>query len=215
MLLNFRPVFKNDLLCLLSVGYNQFVLTFNRSIPVVISVFRYIYIFHWTSVISDKQKKHLRTKCYVYLFVTSAFAAVLSMMNTGITKRYNRCMGKEEQYYFNIAFFLDEPIGGPLYKLPVWHPYRLVIMCLYYFYIVLVPYAYIKIFMFRKNQRTKGLAEKDNMTWKRRNIVSTGYNMVVWLVEGLVMLMVSSISKISLFPHIYLFSDYCTRKSFW
>ena len=64
-------------------------------------------------------------------------------------------------------------------------------MFLFYTYLVLAPYAYIKIFIFRKNILTKGLVKKDDVSWKKRNMVSTNYNMAVCLVEGLAMLMVS------------------------
>ena len=138
---------------------------------------------------SDAQKTKLRIKCYLYLFGPSACVAMYSMIQPGVTKQYNRCMGQDEQYFFNIPSFLDESMGGPMYKLPVWHPFRLVILFLFDIYLILVPYTYIKIFIFRISLRTN---QKGDTSLKRRNIVSTGYNMAVWFVEALVTLMVSN-----------------------
>ena len=89
--------------------------------------------------------------------------------------------------------FFDESMGGPMYKLPVWHPFRLVILFLFDIYLILVPYTYIKIFTFRINLRKN---QKQDTSLKRRNIMSTGYNIAVWFVEALVTLMVSNFESI-------------------
>ena len=184
----YRPVIRRSLVCLTAVGYTQFFLTLNRTLPVVIAVFRYIHIFHWTMVVSEEQKMNIKKKCFIFLLAPAAFVSGYSMMQPGITKHYNRCMGKEEQYFFNIPDFLDESTGGPMYSLPIWHPFRLIILILFDSYLVLVPIAYLKIFIFRKNLKI----QKSNYTsHKKRNIVSTGYNMTVWIVEGIVSLLVS------------------------
>ena len=138
-------------------------------------------------VVSEEQKKSIKIKCYIFLFAPAAFVAGYSVLQPGITKHYNRCMGKEEQYFFNLPDFLDESTGGPMYSLPIWHPFRLVILFLFDSYLVLVPYAYLKIFLFRKNLKMK---KSNHSSLKKRNIVSTGYNMTVWIVEGIVALMV-------------------------
>ena len=56
----FRPVIRRSLVCLAAAGYTQFFLTLNRSLPVVIAVFRYIHIFHWTMVVSEEQKMNIK-----------------------------------------------------------------------------------------------------------------------------------------------------------
>ena len=97
-------------------------------------------------------------------------------------------MGREEQYYFNIPHFLaktDWMDGGALYKLSFWHPFRMIMVFLFYTYLVLVPFTYINIFIFRRKHHS------ENRGLKRRNIVSTGYNMAVWFLESLAMLLVS------------------------
>ena len=187
----FRPVLNNSLICTIWVGYTHFFLTLNRCLPVVIAIFRYVYVFHWNLVVSEYQKAALRKKCYIYLFLPSIMVAGFSIILPRTTKHYNRCMGKEEQYFFNIPFFLEETAGGPLYKLPLWHPFRLIALFLFDINLFIVPYAYIKIFNFRKNLR---MIQHHGPHWKRRNIVSTGYNMAIWLVEGFISIAVRNIS---------------------
>ena len=154
----------------------------------VISVFRYVYIFHWASVLSDTQKKSMEKKCLLYLFGTSIFTSVFGLIYCGSTKRYIRCMGRAEEYFFNIPFFLEDPVGGHLTILPIYHPFRLALIFLYCIYLFIVPFAYIRIYRFRKKCHENG---KDKSYQKKRNIVSFGYNMAVWLAEGVAMTFVS------------------------
>ena len=139
-------------------------------------------------MVSDEQKTRMKQKCYIFLLGPAAFVTVYSVINPGITKQYNRCTGKEEQYFFNVPDFLEESSGGPMYGLPVWHPFRVFILLLFDSYLVLVPFAYLRIFLFRRKLKTK---QNNETILKKRNIVSTGYNMSVWIVEGFVTLMVS------------------------
>ena len=168
----------------------MFVTTFNRSLPVVIFIFRYLCVFHWTSVRTDIQKKQVTKKCYLYLVGSSASTAIFSMMYADTSKRYNRCMGQEEQFFFNIPFFFEESNGVDSSQMPIWHPFRLTRFFIFSFSMFIAPYAYVNIFLFRKNQNQCGLSETEKTSRKRRNIVSTGYNLAIWLAEGVVLIMV-------------------------
>ena len=131
-------------------------------------------------------------KSYMFLFGSSALAVLISMMNMSTSKVYNRCMGKEEQFYFNIPFFLDESDAWGTYnRLPIWNPYRLINLLLFFLSFFLAPYAYLRIFYFRKKLRGEGLNEKEKLRRKKKNLVSTGYNMAIWLFEGFVLIFVS------------------------
>ena len=176
----------------MTVGYNNFVTSFNRSITLVIAGFRYVYVFHWSAVIFDTQKKRLQNMFLLFLFGSAAVSAFLGLLYHEKTKRYTRCMGQEEQFFYDIPFFLEQPRGGPLNKLPIWHPVRLYLVILYNVYIFVVPIAYIKIFRFRKLD-TSVVSEQAQLFRKRRNIVSTWYNMAVWLVEGVVTILVRTL----------------------
>ena len=100
-------------------------------------------------------------------------------------------MGRMEQFLYNIPFFFEKPKGGPLYNLSILHPVRLYLVCHYNIYIFIVRYVYIKIFKFRSNDQS-AVSEAAKLDRKRRNIVSTGYNMAVWMAEGIVTILVST-----------------------
>ena len=174
----FSLVSRNESVCLVEVFFNWFVTTFNRSVPVVISVFRYVYVFHWETVLSTHQKKSFQMKCLSYLFGSSTISSLFGLIFAGSTKRYMRCMGRVEQYFYSIPFFLEEPVGGHLTILPIWNPFRLALIFLYLIFLVIVPFAYIRIFLLRKEAPNK---TKDK---QKRNIVSFWYNMAIWLMEG-------------------------------
>ena len=189
---NFSPVNKIGLICFLTVGYNNFVTSFNRSITLVIAGFRYVYVFHWLAVISDAQKKRINNIFLIFLFGSATVSKYLVLHFKEKTKRYTRCMGREEEFFYNIPFFLEQPRGGPLNNLSIWHPVRLYLVVIYNVYIVVVPIAYIKIFRFRKLDSSV-ISEEVKLFRKRRNIVSTWYNMAVWLAEGVVTILVRSL----------------------
>ena len=139
---------------------------------------------------SKTQQKEIEKKCLLYLFGSAAFTAVFGVKFGGFSKRFMRCMGRAEQYLYSIPFFHDEKPGGHLNILPVSHPYRLSLYFLYYIYLVLVPYVYIKIYRFRKKNSQPGISEKERMFRKKRNIVSFRYNIAIYLMEGLATLTV-------------------------
>jgi hypothetical protein len=85
---------------------DTFVVTFNKSLHVVITTVRYIFVFHWQNVITKEQKKQLRTKCIFFLIAPSACIALSTMILAEKTKNYNRCLGTAERFYYNIPSFL-------------------------------------------------------------------------------------------------------------
>ena len=112
-------------------------------------------------------------------------------------------MGWEEQFFYDIPFFLEQPRGGPLNNLSIWHPVRLYLVVIYNVYIVVVPIAYIKIFRFR-TLNTSVVSEQARIFQKRRNIVSTWYNMAVWLVEGVVTILIRTLCLTKNVDNLYL-----------
>ena len=66
---------------------------------------------------------------------------------------------------------------------------RLTVASFCYSFVPLVPYCYIRIYRFRKNQKKLGLEEKERKCRKRRNIVTFRYNMTIWLLDTTTMLL--------------------------
>ena len=157
----------------------------------IIAVFRYVFVFHPQAVISEHQRRRFQLKCLLYLFGSCIFTTFFSLIFSTRSKRYPRCMGKEETFFFNIPFFLEERVGSGHIMLPFWHPLHLIFCFIYTCYIFIVPFVYMKIFRFRGKRGVTGISEEQKLFWKRRNIVSTWYNMAVWLSEGIVSILVS------------------------
>ena len=66
---------------------------------------------------------------------------------------------------------------------------RLTVAIFCYSFVPLVPYCYVRIYRFRKNQQKLGLEEKERKCRKRRNIVTFRYNMTIWLLDTTTMLL--------------------------
>ena len=154
-------------------------------------------------------------------------------MNVGVmfffpenVKSYNVCMGKVENYFFNINNFYEEAPTGPLTNVPWTNPYRFKLFwenfweikilkyltfcrwllgILYNSFIIIVPYCYVKIYYFRKNLKTPGTrtgsVDKDMEKRKKRNIVTFSYNMLVWIIEALFAVIVSRVYILFLFDY--------------
>ena len=156
-------------------------------------MFRYVYVFYWTATISKAQKRDINQKCLLYLFGTSSFTTFFGVKFGGFSKRYMRCMGRAEQYLFNIPFFLDEKVGGHFTVLPVTHPFRLSLYFFYCIYLAVVPYAYIQIYKFRRKNTQPGISEREKMFRKKRNIVSFRYNIAIYFIECFATIMVHAL----------------------
>ena len=66
---------------------------------------------------------------------------------------------------------------------------RLAVAAFCYSFVPLVPYFYIRIYGLRKKQKKLGLPETETKYRKRRNIVTFGYNMTIWLLDTTTMLL--------------------------
>ena len=65
---------------------------------------------------------------------------------------------------------------------------RWILNLLYYTYIIILPYCYIKIYTFRKKMVVPGIGPSQKKIQKKRkqkNIVTFSYNMTIWLTETL------------------------------
>ena len=67
--------------------------------------------------------------------------------------------------------------------------FRLAVAAFCYSFVPLVPYCYVRIYCFRKNQKKLGLPETETKYRKRRNIVTFQYNMTIWLLDTTTMLL--------------------------
>lgn len=119
-------------------------------------------------------------------------------------------MGREEAYKFNLENFYEEIYPGPISNVSPSHPMRYKLLChakhslviyirwllwsTYCGYILVVPFCYIRIFIYRKFYKHPGSEkhQEDNLRQRRRrNVVSFSCNMAIWAVEALATCVVS------------------------
>ena len=64
--------------------------------------------------------------------------------------------------------------------------FRSIYNLLYFSYIVIVPYSYVKIYQYRRTRVVPGSGESQERLQenrRQRNVVTFGYNMTIWLAE--------------------------------
>ena len=87
------------------------------------------------------------------------------------------------------------------WNLPIYHPFHFISVVMFFCFLILVsitsvpitselgievPIGYHKIYQFRKNQdsRIRGISDGALRTRKKKNLVSTKFNIMIWLVEA-------------------------------
>ena len=81
--------------------------------------------------------------------------SVMSLIYANDIFRYTVCMGREEIFLHDLEHLLDD-VGLPVWSygrfisLPLYHPIRLVMNVVFLSFILVVPFAYISIYCFRK-----------------------------------------------------------------
>ena len=94
---------------------------------------------------------------------------------------YLKCLGKEEVFYSKY-----EDTGVRLvWLLPIYHPFHLLSILAFFSYIFLVPVGYFHIYKFRKrlDSETRGLSERSRQVRKTKNLVTTQFNLLIWIFE--------------------------------
>ena len=64
----FSKTIGNDFICFGIAGYNLFVTALNRATPVVIAVYRYCLVFHYSSFYTTGAKSRIQKTLLVYAF---------------------------------------------------------------------------------------------------------------------------------------------------
>ena len=108
----FRFVLGNEVLCFIESIYNMFNVSLNRSMPVVIGAYRYIYVFHWNCVLTEKEKKRINQLLTLFLFFLPVCSTIGHIIYVGITVRLNVCMGREEHFFYNFENIFHSNFGA-------------------------------------------------------------------------------------------------------
>ena len=106
---------ENDWLCFAMATYTIFTVTLNRSLPVIIAVYRYIYVFHWKLVLSKWQKTRVNRILTILLLVLPISCTIGHSLYIGDTYRQNICMGREEHFYYNLNDTFEQNRRGAIF----------------------------------------------------------------------------------------------------
>ena len=112
-------------------------------------------------------------------------------------------------FYFNPKDFYEKIyFKGATWRLPPYHPVRLISLLLFLSNIIIVPFGYIKIFIFVKKQNNKhsGLNKVSRISRKHKNLVNIKYNLFQWILETINIIFVVISPKNNF---IYLFCMNC------
>ena len=171
--------------CILYLIYTMFVNLLNRLIPVGIVFYRYVYVCKHVWVVTKGQRQTLNMTILCLIIFLSTLGSISTVFYREEYKHYLDCMGRGYLFFYDSDNFLRDQFEGVFFLLPSYHPFCVLLLSIFFSYIILVPIGYIVIFLFVKKQTSgiAGLSKQNLNNRKRRNLVSTRYNLFNWLVE--------------------------------
>ena len=164
--------------CSFRICYMFFVSFLNRLLPVGIVTYRYVYVCksHWVQ--TGSQRKIFQNSITLILL---GLVAVLTSGCFFYREKYLHfwdCMGQE-------GFSLSQGYTGMHFLLPIYNPFHLLSVLVFFIHSLIVPIGYLAIYFFRKQQDslTSGLTDKSRNSRKNRNIVTAKINAIICLSE--------------------------------
>ena len=123
----------------------------NRLIPVAIVIFRYIMVCKAILAFNmgDKALANIVYKFTIWIPVLYGITTIFYLKKLDM---FLLCMGKEEQFLFQIPHFFEDPSSGTEIKLPLLNPFRLSFNVIAFSFVFIVPMFYFLIYKFRKSQ---------------------------------------------------------------
>ena len=156
----------------------------NRTLPVGIVIYRYVYVCRSSWIGTAYQRKMFNLLIGFSILVLSTFLTVFCVIYREKSFHYLRCIGNED--FFHDQYEQYDQYGLRLvWLLPIYHPFHLLSLLAFFSYAFIVPLGYICIYRFRKrmNRNVKGLSEQSRNVRKGRNLVTTKCNMIIWMCE--------------------------------
>ena len=175
-----------NITCLPMHMFTNFITYVNRLLPIGIVLYRYVYVCRHSWVLTSFGKRILDSVIVGLILGCSLFLVVITSVYKENYRTYLECVGRVFQYHFDVQDFLfDGREKGIVWILPFFHPVRVLCNLMFYSYIIIVPVGYFKIYSFTRNQATTviGLNESSRLRRKRLNIVTTRFNLIIWILE--------------------------------
>ena len=162
--------------------YAYFSSLTNRLLPVGIVIYRLIYTCKASWVQTAQQRRRLH---FIIIGGITALSTCLTLFSFVYRDKYYiylKCAGRADE------FFTERK--GPVrvwWILPLHHPFLILSISAFFSYIFIVPIGYLTIFVFRRKHDAtlQGLTERSRLARKSRNLVTTRYNLIIWICEVL------------------------------
>ena len=155
----------------------------NRLLPVGIVAFRYIYTCRSSWVQTASQRKSFNIFIGFAMLFVSISLSIFCCIYREKSYFYLRCLGKEDIFHSEFEQF---DIGLRLVWLfPIYHPFHLLSILAFFSFTIIVPLGYVCIYTFRRqmNRNIQGLSDESINFRKKRNLVTTKYNLFIWISE--------------------------------
>ena len=109
-----RKIFQNETVCFAITGYNQFMSSMNRAIPVAIAIYRYFCVFHDSTIRDPRSKRSLQQSLLSFIFGIPIFSFITFARFPVAFQRFLECSGKEEVFKYDLHDFYNDKSIGPL-----------------------------------------------------------------------------------------------------
>jgi hypothetical protein len=165
-------------ICSFRVCYSFFVSFLNRLLPVGIVTYRYVYVCksHWVQ--TGSQRKIFQNSITLILLGLVVGLTCGCFLYREKYLHFWACMGQE-------GFSKSQGYTGMHFLLPIYNPFHLLSVLVFFIHSLVLPIGYLAIYFFRKQQDslTSGLTDKSRNSRKNRNIVTAKINAIIWLSE--------------------------------
>ena len=167
---------SSDYFCSFRVCYTFFVSFLNRLLPVGIVTYRYVFVCksHWVQ--TGSQRKIFQNS------ITLILLGIVVVLTSGCffyRKEYLHfwdCIGQD-------GFSLSQGYIGMHFLLPIYNPFHLLSILVFFIHSLVLPIGYFAIYFFRNqhDSLTSGLTDKSRNSRKNRIIVKAKINAIIWL----------------------------------
>ena len=154
----------------------------NRLLPIAIVVFRYVYACKSNWVFTARQRTIFHFLICSSTIIIAGGLTLFSHIYREKSLHYLDCIGERSKFYDEV-----EKDSNLAWALPFYHPFHLSCILAFFSNSFVVPLGYATIYHFRKKQDKKmtgNLDERTLTTRKNKNIVSTRFSFLNWIVEA-------------------------------
>ena len=136
------------------VFYLMFMLTWNRLIPVVIAIFRYLMVCHAVRCHNFGGERRVWQVLNSFILGLCLTGGVIVSITRSSSFGYLRCIGREETFRRPPLTHFYQPLqpGGVEFSGPFWTPTRLFVNTTFLAFVFLVPLLYGAVFIYRMNK---------------------------------------------------------------